>query len=127
MNSILIGEDDPFIADIYAKSFAKAGFKVDVANDGRMVLEKISHNHPDIVALDIDFGPGKMNGCEVLKELRSEEKTKNLKVIVLSNYNSDDITQKYNVDIDSFGIIKHFVKIETPVEEIVKTVKEILK
>lgn len=127
MNTILVAEDDPFIADIYAKSFAKEDLKVDIANDGQMVLDKIRNNPPDVLALDIDFGQDKMNGCEVLKALRSDEKTKNMKVIVLSNYSGEDINKKYGVDINDFGVIKHFLKIETPVEEIIKTVKEILK
>lgn len=125
MKTILLAEDDSFIADVYAKSFAKAGFRVDIANDGQMVLDKIRNHIPDLLTLDIDLP--KVDGCEVLKLLRSDLKTKNLKIIVLSNYNDDAIDKKYDVDIDSFGILGHFIKIETPVEEIVKTVKEILK
>ena len=77
------------------------------------------------MALDIDLP--KVNGCDVLKTLRENPRTKNLKVVILSNYSDEDINQKYNVDINSFGIVKHFLKISTPVEEIVREVKEILK
>ena len=41
MKNILIAEDDPFISDIYSKSFSAEGFGVDVANDGMMALEKL--------------------------------------------------------------------------------------
>ncbi len=125
MKHILLAEDDPFIVDVYTRSFAREGFSVDVANDGQMALDKVHSHHPDLLALDIDLP--KVNGCEVLKRLRENPATKNIKVIVLSNYGDKDINQKYNVDIGSFDIIAHFLKIETPVEEIVKMVKEILK
>ncbi len=125
MKNILLVEDDPFISDIYSRSFSKENFKVDMAVDGQMALEKIRDNPPDLLVLDIDLP--KINGCEILKKLRSEPKTKNLKVIVLSNYPDKDINKKYNINLDSFGIIKHFLKIEAPVDQIVREVKEILK
>jgi twitching motility two-component system response regulator PilH len=121
MKTILLAEDDPFIIDIYATQFKKEGFKVDVAKDGDMALEKVEENYPDLLVLDITLP--KMNGWEILKKLRSEAKTKNIKVIVISNLNQQD----YADNIANLGVIKYFLKIESTPDEIVKAVKEILK
>ncbi len=125
MKTILLAEDDPFIMDIYSRQFRKDGFKVDAAKDGQMVLEKIKNTYPDLLILDINMP--KINGCEVLKTLRSDPKTKNLKIIVLSNYDKKDIHEKYDCDISSFGVTNNFIKVESTPEEISNAVKEILK
>lgn len=124
MKTILLVEDDPFISDVYVTRFKNENFMVDVAGDGQVALDKIHHSIPDLLTLDIDLP--KVNGCDVLKMLRNDPKTRNLKIIVLSNYTDADIKEKYDVDLNDFNIIKHFLKIETPVEEIVEAVKNAL-
>jgi len=121
MKTILLAEDDPFIIDIYATQFKRQGFSVDVAGDGQMALEKARSNYPDVLVLDIMLP--KMDGWEVLKHLRSDAKTKNIKVVVISNLNQRDYADK----IANFGVIKYFLKISTTPEEIVHTIKEILR
>ena len=103
--------------------FKKEGYSFDVARDCTMALEKINHRIPDLVVLDIDFGPGKMNGCEFLKILREDDKTKSLKVVVMSNFAEKDFPQ----DISGLGVSKAFVKVETTPEEMVATIKDLLK
>src|SRR3989344_4472212 len=121
MKKILLVEDDPFIIDIYSNHLKKAGFGVDIAMDGKMALEKVKTNYPDLLLLDILLP--KMDGWEILKEIRSDEKTKNLKVIVISNLNQ----QEYANDIEQLGVIKYFLKIQSSPDEIVTAIKEILK
>lgn len=121
MKTILLAEDDPFITGIYANKFREAGFKVDVAKDGQMALSKIKNNYPDLLILDINLP--EIDGRQLLKMIREDKKTKNLKVIVISNFTKSDV----NEDIDSFGVIKYFLKIETTPEEVLDTVKGILK
>ena len=125
MKTILLAEDDPFILDIYFNQFKKEGYKVDIAKDGQMALEKIRNNYPDLLVLDINLP--KINGVEILKTLKNDPKTKNLKVIVLSNYDERGISEKYNFDISTFEGIKFFLKVEITPEEITRFVKEILK
>lgn len=121
MKTILLVEDDPFILDVYSTRFKREDFNVEIATDGQAALDKIRHHCPDLLTLDIDLP--KVNGCEVLKVLRSDPKTKNLKVIVLSNYTDENIKEKYDVDLADFHIIKHFLKIETPIEDIIQAIK----
>jgi chemosensory pili system protein ChpA (sensor histidine kinase/response regulator) len=120
MKTILLAEDDSFIVDIYANQLKKAGYQVEIATDGDAVLEKIQNHIPDLLLLDI--GLPKKDGWEVMRELRGDPKTENLKVMVISNMNKEN----YADDIAHFNIIKYFVKIETTVEEIITAVKELL-
>ena len=129
MKTILLAKDDPFIVGIYADKFRKECFKIDIAKDSQMALEKIKNNYPDLLLLDIkwpkeDKGlPLENEGWEILKIIRRDPKTQNLKVIVLSNDNSE-----YNVhNITNFGVIKYFLKVESNPDEILSTIKGILK
>ncbi|MSU60544.1 MAG: response regulator [Candidatus Staskawiczbacteria bacterium] len=118
MKKILLVEDDEFIADIYANYLKREGYKVDIARDGQVALEKARDNYPDLIILDILLP--KMDGWEVLKALRDDPKTENFKVIITSNNNP----QSYAEDVTHFKVMEYFLKSETTIEEIVHAVKE---
>jgi DNA-binding response OmpR family regulator len=121
MKTILLAEDDSFIRDIYGSQLKKAGYKVDIAIDGQMALDKISKGQPDLVVLDL--GLPKVDGWEVLRALRTNAATKKLKVIVISNVNPQD----YPSNASELGVLKFFLKVESPIDEIVSFIQEILK
>lgn len=121
MKSILLVEDNAFILDVYSIYFKKEGYRVDIAADGQMALDKIKNNPPDLLVLDMDLP--KINGCQLLKILRQEAATKDLKVVVISNYNQNDFCP----DIARLGVMQYFLKTTTAPEEITKAVREILK
>ena len=123
MKTILLAEDDSFIIDIYALGLRKEGYRVDIAKDCEIALEKIKNSYPDLLILDIDFGSEKMDGCKLLKIIRSDPGIKSLKVIVISNLEQKD----YPENIDNLGVIKFFLKVQNTPEEIVNAVKKILK
>ena len=120
MKSILLVEDDPFIVDIYSSQLRHEGYKVDIANTGELALEKIKNNYPDLMILDIKLP--KMDGWEVLKTVRAETTTQNLKVIVVSNFNKED--QRDN--IVNLGVLKYLLKVEATPDDILNAVKEVL-
>lgn len=121
MKKILLAEDDPFIIDIYANRFKQEGYAVDVAKDGEMALEKIRSNYPDLLVLDIMMP--KMDGWELLRQVRNDEKIRNLKVIVMSNLDQKEQSN----DIEHLGVIKYFLKISTTPEEITNAINDILQ
>ncbi|MDO8530205.1 MAG: response regulator [bacterium] len=123
MKKILLVEDDPFIMDIYSIQFKKEGYQLDVANDCQMALEKMKTSYPDLAILDIDFGPGKMSGWDLLKIIRDDPQLKNLSVVILSNQNKELSRDK----IAEFGVRKFFLKVETSIDDITDYVKKILK
>ncbi len=85
----MLVEDDPMIADIYAKKFESAGFDVVNTATGKEVLRLASESTFDLILLDMVLP--EMSGMDVLKELRSSDLYGNdLRIIILSNLNKAD-------------------------------------
>jgi len=128
MKTILLVEDDPNISEIYSTQFRNEGYRVIVANSVQMALEKIKNNYPDLLILDLNLNkslPGPKDGLSILKTIRQNPKTKDLKVIVASNYSEKEYPELS--ELSQLGVIKFFLKIETLPEEITNSIKEILK
>src|SRR5439155_16415138 len=66
--------------------------RVNTALDGEDGLKKAGDLTPDIIFLDIRLP--KMDGLEVLRKLRAQEKTRDIPVIILSNYDEEDLVAR---------------------------------
>lgn len=78
---VLVIEDEKALVDALVYNLDREGYEVTVAHEGRDGLRK-ALAIPDIILLDIML-PG-INGIEILRELRGNEKTKSIPVIVVS-------------------------------------------
>lgn len=85
---LLIIEDDKFINALYKRSLYNDTFKIIIAEDGLDGEIKAKTKLPKLILLDA-FLP-KKNGYEVIRELFSNKKTKNIPIIVMTN--RDDIS-----------------------------------
>lgn len=121
MRTILLTEDDPFLIDIYSTKLREAGFKVEIAEDGRECLDKIKEKKPDVLVLDIVLP--QIDGWEILKEIKEDRNLKDLKVIVFSN-----LGQKEEVEEGlRLGATKYLIKAHYTPSEVVKEIKKVLK
>jgi len=77
---ILIVEDEELLQKALYKGFRKLEYTVDTASDGDEALDKYFSNTYDIIILDLNLP--KLDGMEVLKEIRIENKE--IPVIILS-------------------------------------------
>ncbi|MFW5888566.1 MAG: response regulator transcription factor [Patescibacteria group bacterium] len=117
---VLIIEDDNFLLSMYATKFEKENFEVFSAEDGEKGLRKAIENSPDIILLDIILP--KMDGFEVLKKLKSQKKTKNIPVLLLTNLSQQDDSKKgLSLGADDYLIKAHFMP-----SEVVEKVKKYL-
>jgi len=82
MARILLVEDDPAIAQMYALRLQQ-DWEILVAGDGATAIDTALSAVPDLIVLDIQL-PIK-NGIEVLRELRAQPSTNAIPVVVLSN------------------------------------------
>lgn len=118
---ILLIEDDPFLLSMYTTKFELENFKVITAEDGQKGLRLAIEESPDIILLDILLP--KMNGFEVLKELKSDNNVNNIPVILLTNLSQrDEVEQGLNLGADDYLIKAHFMPSEV-VEKIKKYIK----
>jgi CheY-like chemotaxis protein len=81
---VLVVDDDRIVSDMYRLALSRAGHEVVVANDGAAGLQAATTDGPDIVFLDVRMP--KMDGIEVLRNLMADDATRNLPVVMLSNY-----------------------------------------
>lgn len=117
---ILLVEDDPLLIDIYCNKIRESGFIVTVAEDGEKALQKIKEEKPDLVVLDIVLP--KIDGWEIMSEIRKDKGLDNLKVVILSN-----LGQKGEIEKGlAMGAQKYLIKAHYTPTEIINQIKEVL-
>lgn len=90
-NRILIVDDATINRELIASYLKSEGYRnVHTAIDGRDALEKIQENEPDLLILDL-LMPN-INGIEVIKDLRGNEKMEKLPILVQTI--SSDVKQR---------------------------------
>jgi CheY-like chemotaxis protein len=82
MGSVLIVEDTNEQRDLVSMYLEMSGYHVEVANDGLQGLAQARKLKPDLILLDL--GMPKMDGYQMIVELRSDEKLKDIPVVVIS-------------------------------------------
>lgn len=79
---VVLIEDEPNITEAIRFLLTRDGWTVDSHSDGSDAVEVIKAAKPDLVILDLML-PGK-SGMEIIKDLRDEEKLRNLPVLMLT-------------------------------------------
>ncbi len=79
---ILVVDDEPDIVALVAYHLAKAGYRVSTAATGPEALDAARQEPPSLVVLDLML-PG-VSGFEVLEQLRADEATKDVAVLMLT-------------------------------------------
>lgn len=79
---ILCIEDEPEMIDLIRIILGRRGFEVEGANGGEEGLEKIRNTPPDLVLLDLMMPD--MDGWEVYQQMKAEDATKDIPVIVVT-------------------------------------------
>ena len=88
MRRVLIVEDDAVVTNIYKRKFELSGYDVEIAHDGVVGLQKVVEFRPDIVQLDLQMP--KMDGVELIKQIRARPDCANLPIVVLSSLYKQD-------------------------------------
>lgn len=83
---VLVIEDFEASADILREGLELAGFTVEVANDGETGLDAVHAFSPDLVLLDLMLP--RMDGWQVLENMRADEKTAQVPVMFMTAYMS---------------------------------------
>lgn len=83
LKKVFVCEDEPAIAKLIKLRLSADGIKdITIFDNGEKLSEHIKNEVPDLLLLDIMI-PG-LDGMSVLKNLKSDDKTKNIKIIMLT-------------------------------------------
>jgi len=112
---ILIVEDNPTDAELMIRALKKHNLANDlfIAEDGQQALDFIyckgefESRHPvkPIKVIFLDLKLPKVNGLEVLKEIKSNPETKKLPVVIITSSKEDpDIKAAYDLGANSYVV-----------------------
>lgn len=107
---VLLVEDNPGDADLTCETFETSRLSLDVAvvADGEQALAYLRREppyteapRPDIVLLDLNVP--KINGRQVLAEMRAEEQLRHMPVVVLTSSDAErDIVESYRLGANCY-------------------------
>jgi CheY-like chemotaxis protein len=119
MASILLVEDEVVLQKLFHDPLTKAGHKVSVAEDGQKALESIKKSEPDLIILDLLLPV--MDGLKFLR-IYNLEKHHKAKIMVLTNYYTDDIQQK----VLKLGVEHFYLKADYTPSQLIDLVEGLL-
>jgi DNA-binding response OmpR family regulator len=104
---VLFVEDDPAVAQMYRLKLELDGYAVEIATDGEQAVAKAMAEPPDIVFLDIRLP--KLDGLGVLEALRAQRQTRQIPVVILSNYSEGELIERGL----KLGALEYLIKSQT--------------
>jgi CheY-like chemotaxis protein len=118
---ILLVEDDRFLRRACEVSLRQRGYAVTTAVDGEEALRKVAAETPDLILLDLLMP--KMTGTEVLKALRADQATREIRVLILSNSSREQDIE----EINALGVSGYFVKADLSLQALGEMVARLLE
>ena len=115
--TVLIVEDNLDLAEATRHFLEIKRFKV-LISDGNDLQQVLTENKPDIIILDISLGA--LDGREICRELKQNEETKTIPIIMLSAH--DRLSKAYDDNFADGYIMKPFALAEL-LEEIQLLIK----
>jgi two-component system alkaline phosphatase synthesis response regulator PhoP/two-component system response regulator VicR len=107
---ILVVDDERHIVRLVQVNLERQGYQVVTAFDGKEALKKVESDKPNLIVLDVMMPH--MDGFEVLKRLKADDKTKNIPVVMLTAKAQDaDVFRGWASGVDCY-LTKPFNPIE---------------
>jgi two-component system alkaline phosphatase synthesis response regulator PhoP len=122
---ILVVDDEPDFCLIVQGQLEKEGFEVDLAYNGVEGLEKVQANPPDAIVLDVMM-PEK-DGYEVCKELKDDENTCDIPVLLLTAVASHVTSTRYSHADGMATEADDYIAKPASADEISKSLKRMLR
>jgi CheY-like chemotaxis protein len=119
MKSILLVDDDALVRETVRLALRHSGFHVRVADEPAKADEIARQEQPDLILLDL-YMPN-VDGLELARRLRSDEKTKKIPIVLFSG-STEDIDK---LSAQAIGLYDYIAKpIEAP--KLIAKIKDIL-
>jgi CheY-like chemotaxis protein len=107
---ILVVDDEPDIVRVVTRIMEYCGFTVATAHDGFEALERVNEDPPpNLIILDLNL-PG-MNGFEVCRRLRDNERTRSIPIVMMTAaYVSVEDARRGHTDGADEYVVKPFLR-----------------
>ncbi len=79
---ILVVDDDPTVHKLIVKKLSPEQYRVESVFDATTAIEEVGRHRPDLVILDLMMP--RVSGIEVCRQIKSDSKTKDILVLILS-------------------------------------------
>jgi len=90
---VMVVDDEPDIVDLLLLMLDGTDYEVITASGGNDCLEKLKHDVPDLILLDLTMPD--LDGWEVLNRIRKDERLKSIPVVILTAKQlTADVAQK---------------------------------
>jgi two-component system cell cycle response regulator len=100
-STVLIVDDNPTNVELLQAFLESLPVKLVTAADGMEALAKVAEHNPDLILLDIMMP--RMSGFQVCKRIKSDPKTKDIQVLMVTALNElGDIEQATESGTDDF-------------------------
>jgi CheY-like chemotaxis protein len=96
MHKIMLAEDDPTMLSLLKTLLRMEGFETVTLNEQENVLEALHRELPEVILLDVHLTQG--NGVDLLREIRSDYRMRNIFVIMQSGMNLVDECKSAGAD-----------------------------
>lgn len=117
---ILVVDDEPAICDLVCTALEMAGYTTSRSANGNFAYQSVINKRPDLIICD--WMMPMLNGIDLVKQLRENERTADLPVLMLTaKGDEDDRLRGFNVGVDDY-LAKPF-----STRELVARVKAILR
>ena len=120
MAKILLVDDDPVLLKLYDTRLEKDGHEVSVTTNGEEALETLKNFSADLIILDLMMP--KVNGFKFLEQVKKNENTKSIPIIVFSSL----IRPEQVEYLKKLGVKDTINKIDVTPTQLVETINKTL-
>lgn len=125
--TVMVVDDSLTVRKVSARSLSRAGLEVMAAKDGIEALEQLVQHRPDLMLVDIEMP--RMDGYELIRELRADSRYRNIPVIVITSragekhrekafalgandylskpYQEDELLARIRTQFEQTGAVRH--------------------
>ncbi|HEX7542655.1 MAG TPA: response regulator [Patescibacteria group bacterium] len=115
---VLLIDDDEDLMTIFTTALKQEQFETVYDLTGQGGLDKAKTEKPDVILLDQVLPD--ISGNDVLQKLKADEATKNIPVILLSNFSQEDLV-KNAIDL---GAVDYVYKYQVEPKDVIAKVRE---
>ncbi len=97
LRKVLLVDDDVDLVETLKIALEAEGFSVDTAHSGAEGLAKARNTKPEVIVLDVKMET-LGEGFQVARELRTDDRTRTIPLIMLSSVNQENMGFRYDAD-----------------------------